>query len=147
MIRLKDIRMRPKLIGLMLLVSLAPLVLVAWWSSQLATEALMEQASRQLESVREIKRTQLERFFEESEDAMTVLVDTVQVLQEAAYEKLANVQANKKARVETLFDKMRGDIRSLTKSKDVREVYDVLKQYHIRMNIGANEAFKATRLY
>ena len=58
MTTLKDIKMKPKLIGLFLIVGLIPLVLVGWWSSKLATDALMAKSYGQLENVREIKKAQ-----------------------------------------------------------------------------------------
>ncbi len=41
MIRLRDIRLQPKLIGLMLLVSIVPIALVAWWGSRISHDALL----------------------------------------------------------------------------------------------------------
>ena len=65
MIQLKDIKMKPKLIGLFLAVGIIPLVIVGFWSSRLATEALMEKTYGQLESVRGIKKAQIEKYFAE----------------------------------------------------------------------------------
>ena len=48
--------MKPKLIGLFLLAGIVPLVIVGWWSANLATDALMEKSYGQLEAVRGIKR-------------------------------------------------------------------------------------------
>jgi len=53
--------MKWKLIGLFLLVGLIPLGIVGWQSSRMATEALTEKAYWQLESVRDIKKADIER--------------------------------------------------------------------------------------
>ncbi|MCP4714929.1 MAG: hypothetical protein GY868_07420, partial [Deltaproteobacteria bacterium] len=52
--------MKPKLIGLFLIVGIIPLAITGWWSAQLATEALMEKSYGQLEAVRGIKKGQIE---------------------------------------------------------------------------------------
>ena len=61
--RLKDIKMKPKLIGLFLIVGIIPLVIVGWWASRLTTESLMEKSFGQLESVRGIKKAQIDHEF------------------------------------------------------------------------------------
>ncbi|MBF0311343.1 MAG: HAMP domain-containing protein [Magnetococcales bacterium] len=63
--RLADIRMRPKLIGLFLLVGLLPMLGVGWYSAQQADHELMREAFNQLSAVRAIKKTQVERYFGE----------------------------------------------------------------------------------
>lgn len=52
MIKLKNIKMKPKLIGIFLLVGMIPLIGVGWWSSHLAKQSLMEDAYGQLEAMR-----------------------------------------------------------------------------------------------
>jgi len=42
MLSLKDVKMKPKLIGLFLALGIIPLVLVGFWAANLATGALME---------------------------------------------------------------------------------------------------------
>ncbi len=73
MIKLKDIKMKPKLIGLFLLVGILPLILVGTWSGRLATDALMTKNYDQLTNVREIKKAQIEKFFAERQGDMGVL--------------------------------------------------------------------------
>ena len=96
MIKLKNIRMKPKLIGIFLLVGMLPLIGVGWWSSHLAKDALMEDAYSQLEAMREVKKAQVQRFFGERQSDMGVLADTVQSLKMAEFNKLASIQDLKK---------------------------------------------------
>ncbi len=65
MFRLKNIKMKPKLIALFLLVSIIPLVVVGWIAVNMASKALVRKSFDQLEAVREIKKYQVEKFFEE----------------------------------------------------------------------------------
>ncbi len=103
MLNLQNIRLQPKLIGLMLVSSLVPLVIVAWWSAQSAREALLHQAYSQLEAVREIKQGQIERYFAEREGDIGVLVDMVRKIRADASASLAALHRQRSARVERLF--------------------------------------------
>ncbi len=65
MLSLKNINLKPKLLGLFLAIGIIPLSLLGWWSSHSARDALNQQAYAQLESIRDIKKAQIERYFEE----------------------------------------------------------------------------------
>lgn len=62
---LKDIKLKPKLIALLLLVGIIPLALVGYWSVRTASDSLMRKTYDHLTSVRKMKKTQIERFFQE----------------------------------------------------------------------------------
>jgi len=55
--------MRPKLVALFLLIGISALVVTGFWASRQAEQALLEKSYDQLESVREIKRQAVERYF------------------------------------------------------------------------------------
>ncbi len=63
--QLKDIAIKPKLIGMFLLIGLIPLLITSFWGGKLASDALMTKAYQQLEIVREMKRAQIKRLFQE----------------------------------------------------------------------------------
>ncbi|MEE4359392.1 MAG: methyl-accepting chemotaxis protein [Desulfococcaceae bacterium] len=117
--KLKDIRMRPKLIGLFLLTGLLPLFIVGAWSSKLATDALMEKSFNQLEAIREIKKNQIEKYFSERKGDMGVLVETVETLRQNAFEKLAVVQELKRSQTEDYFQERLADVNVLSKNAGV----------------------------
>ncbi|MBK5967503.1 MULTISPECIES: methyl-accepting chemotaxis protein [Thiorhodovibrio] len=60
---INDIRMRPKLVGLFLLIGVSALAFVGLWAGYQAEKALLHKSYAQLESVREIKRQAVERYF------------------------------------------------------------------------------------
>ncbi len=113
MIRLKDIKMKPKLTVLFLIAGLLPLAFVGWWSAQLATEALMEKSYDQLENVREIKKVQINKFFAERKGDINVLVETIATLRREAFKKLEAVQEMKKTEILNYFETMKGQIHVL----------------------------------
>jgi len=116
MLRLKDVKMKPKLTALFLLVGLIPLALVGWWSSRLATDALMTKSFGQLENVREIKKSQIEKFFAERRGDMGVLLETVKTLEEEAFYKLEAVQGIKTRQIESYFEERQSDLGVLVES-------------------------------
>jgi methyl-accepting chemotaxis protein len=63
MFRLKNIKMKPKLITLFLIVGIIPLVLVGWIANQNAHDALIKKSNDGLQAVRDIKKNQIEGFF------------------------------------------------------------------------------------
>ncbi len=81
MFAFKDIRMKPKLIILFLLIGLAPLSLVGWWASQHASEALLEKSYAQLESIRAIKKSAVERYFKQIENQILTFSENRMVVE------------------------------------------------------------------
>ena len=77
MIRLRDIKMKPKLIGLFLLIGLLPLLIVGMWSSKVAKDSLMSKSFEQLKAIEAIKKSQIQKYFAERKGDMGVLTETV----------------------------------------------------------------------
>ncbi|MEO5379179.1 MAG: methyl-accepting chemotaxis protein [Magnetococcus sp. DMHC-6] len=107
MLNLNNIRMRPKLIALFMLVGLIPLAIVGWFSQNSAREALMQASFNQLNSVREIKKVQIGKYFEERKGDMDVLVKTVNTLRMEAFRKLNAIQDLKKAQLTSYIDALK----------------------------------------
>ncbi|MCP4405620.1 MAG: methyl-accepting chemotaxis protein [bacterium] len=126
MIRFKNIKMKPKLISLFLIVGIVPLAFIGWWSSELATEALMEKSFGQLESVREIKRGQIEKFFAERQGDMGVLTETVATLRREAFMKLDAIQEIKKSQLLDYVETMKAQLQVL---KDDAQVLEALVEF------------------
>jgi methyl-accepting chemotaxis protein len=111
--------MKPKLIGLFLLVGLIPPGIVGWWSSRLATDALMKKSYGQLVAVREIKKSQIENFFAERRGDLNILVENVRVLQNEAFNRLAVVTKNKSDQITRLFQVWQADVLDVSTDPDV----------------------------
>lgn len=119
MIHLRDIRLQPKLIVTMLLVSLIPLVIVAWWAKHSAAEALLHQSYAQLETMREIKRVQIERFFHEREVDMGGLVETIGTLRQQGFDKLEAVRETKRSSVMRYLQTIKDQIETFSENRMV----------------------------
>ncbi|GBC60847.1 methyl-accepting chemotaxis sensory transducer [Desulfonema ishimotonii] len=141
MIRLKNIRLKPKLTFLFLAVGLLPLILTGLLSWKFASDALTAKSYAHLEAVREIKKARIEKYFDECRDDTDVLVGTTEMFRKAAFEKLKTVQELKRAQVEAFFAKARADILVLSKSEDALKMYTRLMKYHNETEAGADEAY------
>ncbi len=134
MFSLNDIKMKPKLITLFLIAGLLPIVIVGFWSNFQAKNALMEKTDQQLISMRELKKKQIENFFDERKGDMSVLMETVDTLRNEAFDKLQTVQHLKKIAIETYFKDIFMKMGIFAKSQDVSLLYDRLVAYHNDMN-------------
>ncbi|KKL28773.1 hypothetical protein LCGC14_2371800, partial [marine sediment metagenome] len=101
--KLNKLSLKAKLLVLFLLVGVIPFAtasIVGLWKSG---DALEEQAFNQLTSVRDIKKGQIESFFNERKGDMGVLVETVNTLRDEAFKKLVAIRQIKKNQIEGYF--------------------------------------------
>ncbi len=113
-LKLKDIKMRPKLLGLFVLTGIIPLAILGVWCSILVRSALITRSNDQLEAVREIKKAQIQQFFDTREGDVEILVETVKALQHNAYQRIETVQELKKAYIEDYVSDLQEDLRLLS---------------------------------
>ena len=132
MFSLKNMKMKPKLIFLFLFAGFISLVPVSLWSGLKAWESLMESAYAQLESIRELKKKQIEKFFAERRGDTEVLVEIVGVLRQEGFQKLEVAQKIKKERIRDYFENMRAELRVLRDDP-----------YVIQAMLEFNEVFEA----
>ncbi len=149
MIALRNIKMKPKLIGLFLLVGLIPLIFVGVWSGRLATDALMTKNYDQLTNVREIKKAQIEKFFAERQGDMDVLVETVETLRKGAFEKLEAVQSIKTRQIESYFEERQGDMEVLVETVNTlkEDAFRRLEAVQELKKIQVEDFFETLRTY
>ncbi|MCP4115620.1 MAG: HAMP domain-containing protein [Desulfobacteraceae bacterium] len=141
MLKIKNIKVKPKLIGLFLIIGLVPMAVGGWWAGHLASNALTGQAFEKLEAVRVIKNKQVDSFFADRKEDMNGVVETVNILKQEAFNSLEAVQELKAAQVREFFAKVNTDVVTLSKSDDVLRMYGQLKQYHDDMRTGAADAY------
>ena len=110
---LKNMRLGTKLLTAFLAVGVIPFAVVSVISLMESSQALSESAYHQLTAVRDIKKEQIGRFFEERKGDIGVLMETVATLRQEAFSKLDAVQKIKKAQIEGYFAERVGDIKVL----------------------------------
>ncbi|MCP4702777.1 MAG: GAF domain-containing protein [Gammaproteobacteria bacterium] len=109
-------KLRTTLLAAALTAGIVPLVIIgaaALWESR---HAISTQAFNQLESVREIKKSQLENFFAKCRDDIQILLDMLATARQNASLKLESIQAGKKSQLEWYFQSLRDDLRVLSKN-------------------------------
>ena len=96
-----------------------PVIIVGGFALVQSREALLQQALNQLESVREIKKAQLEIFFAERKGDMQVLVNTLANFRQKAFQKLESIHEHKKALVDLYFHERLSDISVLSQNEAI----------------------------
>nr|CRH05067.1 putative Methyl-accepting chemotaxis protein [Candidatus Magnetococcus massalia] len=145
MMRFGDIKIRPKLIGLMLGATLIPLIIVGLLSASLSTDALMEKSFSQLTAVREIKKKQLEKFFGERQGDMNVLVEIVNTLRREAFAKLEAVRTIKRNQIHNYLTSIQEDVQLLAKN---HMLIDALEEFEDGLaELGEAPTQKLQRMY
>lgn len=96
---------------------------IALWNNHYA---LSNQAFSQLESVREVKKAQIEECFMDKQKDMQVLLDMMTTVKQHAFQKLQMVQENKKLQLEWYLRERLSGIKVLSKSDSV---FQALEQF------------------
>ncbi|VFQ44637.1 methyl-accepting chemotaxis protein [Desulfoluna butyratoxydans] len=141
MLKIKNIRLKPKLIGLFLLIGIVPMAIGGWWAGHLASQALTEEAFNKLEAVRVIRERQVTKLFDGRKADISGLVESVDVLKQNAFAKLNAVQALKAGEMETFINTLENEMASLSASEDVQGFYKTLSAYRDAAKAGPAQPF------
>ncbi|MCP4700312.1 MAG: response regulator [Gammaproteobacteria bacterium] len=125
------LKISSKLLIVFVAIGILPLAIVGCVSWIKSRDALSHQAFSQLESMRELKKTQIGAFFTDRQHDMRELLDMVANFRQNAFQKLQSVQENKIAQIEGYFQGRLNEINVFSKSETVSHALD---QY--------NEAFE-----
>ncbi len=137
MLNINNIRMKPKLLGLFLIVGILPLAIAIFVSQNNSSETIRDQAFNQLKAVRDMKKSQIERFFAEREGDMSVLVETVASLKQEAFAKIGVIQDSRKKEIEKYFQEVLMNIRVM---QDDDRVVQALSTFQDAYSSGGPEA-------
>ncbi len=155
MLKMNDIKMKPKLICLFLLAGIIPLTLVGWWSSQQAANALMSKAFNELQALRGVKKNEIKRFFDERMQDIKVLsksADTKEIIDFFfQYHHDFHIQADAPYDVTTaeykhIWEKESGDLTSYMTDYGYYDVFVICAKHGHVMYTAAKEADLGTNL-
>jgi len=138
---MKSLKLSHKLLVTFLAVGVIPAVVIGLLAVSRSGKALEEETYNQLIGMRDVKKTQIERFFAERQGDLAVLVENVGVLQQESFNKLAAVQELKRREIEKLLTRMRTDCEAGAHSKECLEFFAALKGYHDETDTGATEPY------
>jgi hypothetical protein len=105
----KNLTLLFKLITLFLLIGIIPVAFFGFWTINNTTNQLLEARFNQLDSIREIKKTQLESYFGERMGDMQVLSDLITTYKDSAEEEIRIITELKQHYLEQYF-KGRSDL-------------------------------------
>ena len=127
----KDINLKAKLIGFFVAIGLIPLALIGVWSIIQSSSALMDSSYNQLISLRDVKKSQIETYFEERKGDIGVLTEIIANLNQNAQVQIQNINNLKKAEIEKYFstpgasnnsdfwdDRLKTDLNSIVQKRD-----------------------------
>ena len=128
---LSQLKLKPKLLVLFLLVGIIPFTIIGLISLNQASTALERQSFNQLEAVRGIKEAQIQRFFDGRHSDMDVLTNTADTLRADAFQRLEGIRNLKRDQVERYFKTIQGQILTFATNQmvvdamsDLSDAYD-----------------------
>ncbi len=125
-------RIRSKFLVFSLVISIAPFLLMSGLSLWQSRAALSNQAFNQLESLREAKKTEIEKFFHERAEDLGLLLDSVGMFYHGAVEKLRATGSGKRAQLQDYFTQRYNDLKVLAAQESVAQA---LEQYEGAMKM------------
>ncbi|MEZ6854819.1 methyl-accepting chemotaxis protein [Halodesulfovibrio aestuarii] len=140
---LSNISMKPKLIGYFLAVGLLPLFVIGWISSNSASDALMQQAYGQLETIKESKKLDVLEVQENWKSSLRGLVGTVGHLEESAFDRMHLIESRKKKEIETYFIEQNSKLAMLGRDTDLNRITYEFEQL---FKAGAKDSEQWNRL-
>jgi len=138
-----QLKLKPKLILAFIMVGLIPFAVVTAFSIYKTSTSLSQAAFNQLESIRGVKKAQIEKFFGEREGDMGVLVDMVGTVRTEAFNKLVAVREIRKNGIESYFATIHDQVLTLSENRMVvdamRGFRDRFRSFRGENAIGADE--------
>ncbi len=126
---MKNMKLSTKLLVAFLAVGVLPAGIIGMIALTKSSNALEHQSYNQLISMRDVKKSQIESFFNEREGDLRVLTENVAVLRQEAFKKLAVVQDLKSTAVEDVFAGMQHDVFSGALSKEAHDFTAELDEF------------------
>ena len=117
----KNMKLGTKLLIAFILVGLIPLAVVSIISSNKSSSSLSQLAYGGLEGMREVKKAQIEKFFNERRGDMGVLMETVSALRDEAFNRLNAVQESRKKHIEDYINSIINGVNILKDDPYVRQ--------------------------
>ncbi len=119
--RLGQLKIGQKLVLCFLAIGVLPALIIGFSSLQGASKGLEELAFNSLEAVREIKKAQLEQYFDDRRSDMNALVEVGGTLRQQALEKLTAVREVKKNAIENYFRIVKRQIQTFSENRMIKE--------------------------
>ncbi len=123
-----NLKLMPRMLTAFLLVGLLPFIVLGVLALNESEDALHETVFGQLLSVRDIKKNQIEDFFNDRKNDMNGLVENVSGAYHNAFNTLESLQVAKKHAITSYFETIRGQTLTLAKDRMIVEAMDAFKR-------------------
>ncbi|MCB1821561.1 MAG: HAMP domain-containing protein, partial [Candidatus Competibacteraceae bacterium] len=120
-LRLKDLKLGAKLSAAFLLISIIPAIIVGLIALYEASNSLSQQAFQQLESVRELKKKQIETIFEDVKTDLNVLVNAQQLFRIYAFKHLDRIEKEAKVQAEQTLQRQFDMVSAMAHSAEIAD--------------------------
>lgn len=138
---LRNMSLKVRLLIFFLAVGIIPFAVIAITSLNKSSDALSQSAYEQLVSVREIKKTQIEQFFQERQGDMGVLMETVSTFRDESFAKISAIQSLKADAINSWIDAVSRDLSTLGNGGDVETLFKRLVEYHVATEVQATGSY------
>jgi len=129
-----------RLIVVFLLVGLIPFIIMGIIALTKSSTAISELTNNQLVSLREIKKKQIEKFYNDQKTNLDVVLETVSTLRKEAFGRLKAAEYLKKGQIETLFKRYFNDVEALASTQNVEDLIDKLSVYQYENQDFSNKS-------
>lgn len=138
---------KTRLIFYFLLAGLVPAAIIGYFSITYTTRALSNQAFEQLESVRNMKKNQIQGFFEEKRIDIEVLGYIVKSFKQKAYDNIRREQDNRRFLLEWYFQERLHELRNTVSSGLLRNIVNYLDKKSSKYNSSEEDALEEYGLF
>ncbi|MCK5718509.1 MAG: GAF domain-containing protein, partial [Thiomargarita sp.] len=118
---MKNLKLKTKLLITAMAIGFIPLLIIGGFSLIESREALLDQAFNHIESIREVKKAQLETYFNQHENNMHVLLGMVTNLRQNALQKLHSIQQRQSSQITEYFQERLNNLSVLAKNDEIAE--------------------------
>lgn len=149
MIRLSDLRIQPKLILLFLLTGIIPLLIVGLLSSKVATDALLKKSFAELSAIQNIRKGQIESFFDSLMANSKVLAESNRIHELVAllenHEKRTTVDQSRLLNINSqeyqqLVGPYMGALKSYTNTYNYYDLFIIDANHgHVLLTVGGED--------
>ncbi|CDH46720.1 conserved exported hypothetical protein [Candidatus Contendobacter odensis Run_B_J11] len=118
---INNLKLGIKLSVAFVLIGLLPALIVGFIALSKASDSLSQQAFQQLESVRALKKKQIENVFNEAHKDLDTLINAQQYFQAFAFKNLESIHKNTKAQVEQVAQRQIDVVQSMAHSTNIAD--------------------------
>jgi len=137
LIRVISEKIRYKILISLLALAIIPLTLLGAVAYKKSTDALMENAFKNLNTLESSRANAVQRYFEKHRSDMRILNETVRSLRSKAFKQLASIQQLKKRLIENYFNERMNDAKILSNMPVISDALTAFSQ--VKGAVGGEE--------